>query len=161
MQETAAPSTLADAPCDAETLARRKRRAAGLVTAICAAGILAVATFMEPSPTGLGTHSDSFGLPACGWIVMFNTPCPTCGMTTAFAHAANGNLPAAIYTQPLGGVLAIATAITLIVGVYVAVTGSRVASELKRLWGRKTAWLLGAMLLLSWVFKIITYKEWL
>ena len=68
-----------------------------------------------------------YGLQAleCGWITAMNLPCPTCGMTTAFAHAANGDMLASLGTQPLGFVLAIATAMSLLLGTYVAATGSR------------------------------------
>jgi hypothetical protein len=133
------------------------RRLIGGVVAIGATAILGLAAWLDPSPAGLGTHSQ-LNMPACGWIMLIDVPCPTCGMTTAFAHAAEGNLPAALATQPLGGVLAIATAIALLVGAYTALTGSRVAVLFGRLWGRRTAWVLGFAITGAWVFKVLSYK---
>lgn len=88
-----------------------------------------------------------------------NLPCPTCGMTTAFAHAADGNLPAAFLAQPMGAVLAVATAMALLVGSFTAATGSRVAVLFGGLWGRRTAWVLGVGFSGAWLYKIIVYKE--
>ena len=157
MSNAPAPSGATIHKTGDEAWARRRRHILGLVVALCAAGILTVAAVLEPAAEGLGTHSKA-GLPECGWIVMFGIPCPTCGMTTAFAHAANGDVIAAVGAQPLGGLLAIAVAIAFIVGAYVAITGSRVGTVLGRLWGSRTAWLLGALLLLSWVYKIAVYR---
>ncbi len=80
-------------------------------------------------------------------------------MTTAFAHAADGNLVAAVRAQPMGGVLALAVAMALVVGAYTAATGSRVAVLFTRLWGRRAAWAIGLGLGGAWVYKILIYKE--
>ena len=86
-------------------------------------------------------------------------PCPTCGMTTAFANAADGNLVGAFAVQPMGAALAVGTAMALIVGAWTVATGSRVAWLFGRLWTRRTAWLLGIAFGAAWVYKIIAYKE--
>jgi len=80
-------------------------------------------------------------------------------MTTAFAHAADGNLLAALHAQPLGCLLALVTAMALFIGLYVAATGSRIASSLTRLWGRYTGWIIAAVALCAWAYKIVTYKD--
>ncbi len=133
------------------------RRLVGAVVVVCAAAVLGVAAFLDPSPAGLGTHT-SLNLPGCTWIAIMDVPCPTCGMTTAFAHAANGDLAASLYTQPLGFLLAIVTAGALLVGAYVVWTGSRVAAMFGALWGRSTGWWLGGLAVGAWGFKILTYK---
>ncbi len=133
------------------------RRLIGTVVAICSAGILALAAYLQPSDTGLGTHAQLTRV-QCGWIVLMDTPCPTCGMTTAFAHAADGHLLAALAAQPLGALLAVATAMALLIGVYVAATGSRVAAMFGRLWGPRAAWALGGLVVSAWTYKIIIYK---
>ena len=134
------------------------RRLVGGAVAAGAAGVLGVAAFLEPSSTGLGTHSQLMNMPPCGWILAMDVPCPTCGMTTAFAHAANGDLLSALLAQPLGALLAIATAVALLTGLFVAATGSRVASLYTRLWGRRAAWTLGIVVVSAWVYKIVSYK---
>ncbi|MHC4589139.1 MAG: hypothetical protein ACYTAQ_07320 [Planctomycetota bacterium] len=59
----------------------------------------------------------------------------------------------------MGGVLAVAVAMALLVGAYTAATGSRVAVLFTRLWGRRAVWALGLGLLGAWVYKIVIYKE--
>jgi len=119
-----------------------------------------VAAWLQPSHTGLGTH-EQMHLPPCGWIAIADMPCPTCGMTTAFSYAAHGDLPHSFLSQPLGCVLAVSVAMTLLVSIYVVVTGSRVGGAFARLWGRRTAWMLGAAVIVSWFYKIASYKGWL
>ena len=134
------------------------RRVVGAGVAVGAASLLGVAAWLDPSPQGLGTHSQ-LSLPPCGWILTMDLPCPTCGMTTAFAYAADGNLVGSFVTQPMGAVLAVAAAIALLVGTYTVATGSRVAALFGRLCNRRAAWLLGTAFVAAWVYKIIAYKE--
>ena len=51
---------------------------------------LAVACCLEPNPQNRGTHQQ-LGLPPCTFVVLFGRPCPTCGMTTAWAHLVRGH----------------------------------------------------------------------
>jgi len=147
-------STTAPAP------AGRLRRLAGGCVALAAAAVLGAAAWIEPSPAGLGTHEQLF-LPPCSWIVLMDLPCPTCGMTTAFAHAANGNLVAAFIAQPMGSVAALAAAMALLAGVHVAATGWRGGELFARLWCPRAAWVIGLGLVGSWVYKVIAWKGWL
>ncbi len=135
-----------------------RRRLVGAAVAVAAAVILGVAVYLQPSPTGLGTHAQ-LNVPACTWIAVMDVPCPTCGMTTAFAHAADGHLLASLQTQPLGFLLAITTAISLLTGVFVAATGSRVASMYTTLWTKAGVWTLILLAVGSWLYKIASYKE--
>jgi hypothetical protein len=66
-------------------------------------GLLAVAAFLKPDPRGLGTHQQ-FGLPPCTFRFLFGRPCPTCGMTTAWAHLVRGQLIGALRAN-VGGTL--------------------------------------------------------
>src|SRR5690606_33691507 len=52
-------------------------------------GVLGLAPWLTPAAAGHGTHGQ-LGLPPCGWVLAMGRPCPSCGMTTAFAHAADG-----------------------------------------------------------------------
>ncbi len=133
-------------------------RLVGGGVAAVSAFLLGVAAWLDPSPAGLGTHSQ-LSLPPCGWIMTMDLPCPTCGMTTAFAHAADGNLVGSFVAQPMGAVLAVATAIALLVGTYTVATGSRVAALFGRLCNRRAAWLFGTAFVAAWIYKIIAYKE--
>lgn len=137
----------------------RARRLIGGGVALAAAAVLGAAAWLEPSPAGLGTHEQLF-LPPCSWIVLMDLPCPTCGMSTAFAHAADGNLVAAFVAQPMGGAAAIVAAIALLAGAHTAATGWRGGELFARLWGRRAAWVIGAGLAGSWVYKVIAWKGW-
>ncbi len=46
--------------------------------------LLAGARWLEPSPSGFGTHRQ-IGLPPCTIYALFSIKCPSCGMTTAWA----------------------------------------------------------------------------
>ena len=134
-----------------------KRRVLAMVVLIGAATLLGLAAYLEPSPTGLGTHTQ-LAMPTCGWIETMDLPCPTCGMTTAFAHAANGNLLRSVGAQPLGAVLALVTAMTLLVAGYVAVTGSVIGSSFAGLWSGRVVWILAVVATAAWAYKVLAYK---
>ena len=136
------------------------RRLIAAVVALACAGVLGLAAWLPASPTGVGTHQ-ALRLPPCGWIAIAGVPCPTCGMTTAFAHAADGHFLASVNAQPLGFLLALGTAIALLVSLHVAVTGSRLGWAFTRLWGRYTGWVVAALVVAAWGYKIISYKGWL
>lgn len=120
--------------------------------------VLGIAAWLDPSPTGVGTHTQLFPLQACPWITVADLPCPTCGMTTAFAHAANGDLIQSFATQPLGCLLAVATAAIFWVALYIAVTGSPIGHVFLRMWRPGVVWFLAALVLAAWGYKIWALK---
>lgn len=149
---------MATPPTVLETRASRvSPRLIGLAVAVPALALLTLAAFLSPSSGGLGTH-EQLGLPPCGWVAMMDIPCPTCGMTTAFAHAADGNLLASFRTQPMGAALALATAIACVTGFWVAATGAAVGPWLRRLWGPRTGWIVAAAIVVAWAYKIIAHR---
>jgi hypothetical protein len=135
----------------------RRRRLIGLIVALGGLAVLSVAAWLNPSSDGLGTHEQLYLAP-CGWIATMDMPCPTCGMTTAFAHAADGHLLSSFHAQPLGCILATGTAMAVVLGFYVAATGSALGGVLLKLWGRRTWWLIALLVLAAWGYKIITYR---
>ncbi|MAC18122.1 MAG: hypothetical protein CMJ23_00290 [Phycisphaerae bacterium] len=122
-----------------------------------AMALLSVAWVLEPSEEGLGTHQQ-LGLPVCGFIASADMPCPTCGMTTAFSHAADGNLASSFAAQPLGMLLALGCAVLVLVGTYTAVTGSMLAPFLADLAGPRIGWILVVLLILAWIWKIVDHR---
>lgn len=134
------------------------RRMVGGLVALVAGVVLAIATVLTPSAQGVGTH-EQLRLPQCTWVVMMDLPCPTCGMTTSFAHAANGSFLRSFLTQPVGFVLAMVTAMALLLGCYVAITGSPVASRLGGYWTARVGWAVAVFFVAAWIYKILSYRE--
>jgi hypothetical protein len=90
-------------------------RALALAIAAGCLAVLAVAATLTPSPAGVGTHRGA-GMAACGFLNRTGIPCASCGMTTSFAWFVRGNLPASLYVQPMGTILAFGTAIAFWTG---------------------------------------------
>lgn len=129
----------------------RDRIVAGLASLGCA-GLLGVGAWLEPAAPGHGTHTQ-LGLPPCGWAYVLGFPCPTCGMTTSFAHAADGNLLASFSAQPAGCLMAVATAVGFWCTLHVAATGSRLAGPAAALLRPRSMWMVAAVCLAAWAYK--------
>src|SRR5581483_2789888 len=77
-----------------------------------ATAVLAVAHSLHPSERGFGTH-EQLGLPPCIFLQLTGIPCPSCGLTTSFAHAAHLHWLASFTTQPFGFVAFCLTALSI------------------------------------------------
>jgi hypothetical protein len=71
--------------------------------------LLAIARWLDPDPAGHGTHRQ-LGLPPCTFVKLFGKPCPSCGMTTAWAHLVRGQIARAADVN-LGGAILGVTAV--------------------------------------------------
>lgn len=125
---------------------------AGLAACACLA-LLAVAASLDADPRGFDTHTQ-LGLPKCGWQERFGVPCATCGMTTAFSHAADGSLLQSIAAQPFGALLALGSAVTVWVAGYVALTGARLGRFVGPLGRGRAVVILAAAFGAAWLYKI-------
>lgn len=117
--------------------------------------LLGVAAWLSPDRSGMGTHTQ-LGRPPCTWPMLLGYPCPTCGMTTAFAHTVRGELPAAFRAQPAGLVLAMGTIVAAVVSLGVLMTGRVWAVNWYRV---SPSWVpLGLVLLIlaGWGYKLAT-----
>lgn len=132
------------------------RRLAAAAIAAGAMALLIVAVLLAPSRDGHGTHT-GLGLPNCGWVVAFDTPCPTCGMTTSYAHAVRGEVAQAAKVQPMGTALAILTAAIACGGTHASVTGCRFGRFVDTLLCARTLWIAFGLAMLAWVYKILTW----
>jgi hypothetical protein len=133
------------------------------VLLLASLALLCVALWVKPSPTGYGTHQQlGFGkyrLAPCGMLLTTGYPCPTCGMTTAFAHTVRGQWLRAIWAQPSGFLLALATMVTAAASAGTFVTGR---NPLRTLILYVTPYRLFATLLIllfgGWFFRLaVTY----
>lgn len=117
-------------------------------------GLLAIAAWVEPGGRQAGTHQQ-LGLPPCSALVVTGLPCPTCGMTTAFAYTVRGRWISALVAQPAGFLLALGTTVAAVASIVVLVTGR--GWQLN--WYRITpAGLIGglfAVIIAGWLIKIV------
>lgn len=86
------------------------RDRAQYIALLCAAGVLlTLARWLTPAANGWGTHQQ-LGLPPCFFHQMTGLPCPTCGMTTSFAHTVRLHFYEAFVAQPFGFLACLITA---------------------------------------------------
>ncbi|HUQ68026.1 MAG TPA: DUF2752 domain-containing protein [Planctomycetaceae bacterium] len=102
-----------------------------------------LAAWLPPDPRGFGTHQ-RLGLPPCTMKMLFNRPCPGCGMTTCFAHFVRGQFGDAARANPAGLLIAVSCA-----GLMLWCWASAAAG---RLLGIGDPWPPLAVLLASWGF---------
>lgn len=119
--------------------------------------LLGVSAWLDPSPAGMGTHTQ-LGIPQCAWPGSLGMPCPSCGMTTAFALAADGRFLDSFCTQPAGFVLAVCAACLTAVLAISAFTGARLASAVVGSLGSAGGWLLVGIMVLGWAYKIVVTR---
>jgi hypothetical protein len=81
----------------------------------------------------------------------------TCGMTTAFAAAADAQPVTSLKAQPMGAVLALSASVVAWLAAYSAATGSMILPTLIRLGGWRLVWGLVGGLLLAWAYKWVTF----
>lgn len=89
----------------------RFTRAVLLVMAGMFAAVFVVAATLRPyeddgSARMMATHMQ-LGLPSCEFVQSFGKPCPSCGMTTSFAHLVRGNVGSAAKANWVGALLAV------------------------------------------------------
>jgi hypothetical protein len=128
------------------------RRLRGLAVAIPCWAILAAGAMLHPASQGYGTH-EQLGLPACAMMTRTGYPCPTCGVTTAFASATRGRLLKAFWDQPFGVFLFAIVLAAALAGTIEAVSGKNILSHIRPRW----AWLyVGTVAMLAgWAWKLV------
>ena len=63
--------------------------------------VTVVGLSLHPDPSGHGTHTQ-LGLPPCPSVLLFNRPCPGCGLTTSFTALLHGDIAFAFHAHPFG-----------------------------------------------------------
>ena len=156
------PPTHADLPASAlSRLPAHRVRWVGRVIAaniaILAIALLAVAASIRPDAAGYGTHCQ-LGLAPCNYRLVTGRPCPTCGMTTAFASFVHGDLLGALRAQLLGTVLAALTLLAAIGGCATALFGIDFSPVLRPVFVERIGWLYALVILaaVSWGIKTVT-----
>ena len=85
---------------------------------------------LAPRDAAYGTH-EQLGLPACSFLSRTGYPCPSCGMTTAFAAMAHGRVALAFEAQPFGMVLFVAVCVVGAAALAELITGRDVLRHLR------------------------------
>jgi hypothetical protein len=116
--------------------------------------VLALARWLRPDPSGLGTHTQ-LGLPPCGFFWLTSLPCPACGLTTAFAHMARLELTSAVHAHLLGAPLFALTMISVPMSFWACLRAWPIVDTMMRLRAGKLAASVAVAALLCWVARIV------
>jgi hypothetical protein len=136
-------------------LSGRGRLGAAAVALACL-GVLLIAAGLHADASGAGTH-EQIGLPPCGFLLVTGQPCATCGMTTAFTHAADGHFGLAFATQPMGLLLAVLVAALFWGGAYAALTGTTLNRLYAVLLRPRAVVVIVLLFFAAWGYKALTY----
>ena len=124
---------------------------------IVVSGLIGAGSYLEPSPAGHGTHLQ-LGLPPCFFLELTGYPCPSCGLTTSFAHAVRFQFAEALATQPFGLIFFLLVVLSIPLSVYFAVRRVSWQAVIDSRAATWTVYLLTAFYLLSWVYKLRTFS---
>lgn len=129
-----------------------KQRMWALATGSVLLGLLLLARYLNPSPEGMGTHQQ-LGLPPCTFVGMFGVRCPTCGMTTSWAHFTRLQFASSWQANPGGLCLAI---VALFAGVHaiIAAIRARYRSPLNAKWTVAITLAITALTLFDWASRL-------
>ena len=81
----------------------RRDLAGSLTLAFSWVAVTAVGLSLSPDAHGHGTHQ-RLGLPPCPSVLLFDRPCPGCGLTTSWTALLHGDLALAFRAHALGPV---------------------------------------------------------
>lgn len=92
-----------------------------VVAGVSVLGLLMTTRILDPDPSGMGTH-EQLGLAECGFKLMLDIPCPSCGMTTSWAWLTRGHILNSLHANPGGTLLGFAC---LVFGTWMVISGAR------------------------------------
>ncbi|MEM1109477.1 MAG: DUF2752 domain-containing protein [Planctomycetota bacterium] len=146
-----APGKQTDPPVPPAPVRSWSARLIALAIFVPTLAVLLTASSLTANAAGTGTHTQ-LGLAPCGFKAATGMPCATCGMTTAFTHAADGHFVASFVTQPAGLVLAVLTAMLVMVSGWSLATGVSLAPLGLALWRPRIVIVAIALLLSGWAY---------
>ncbi|MFW2388023.1 MAG: DUF2752 domain-containing protein [Polyangiales bacterium] len=116
--------------------------------------LLVVAAFVEPDSRGYGTHQQ-LGLPPCGFLLLTGSPCPGCGLTTAFAYGVRGQWSMAASANPLGLILFLLVCACVPLGITAALRGWSIDEVIVRFNLNNWALAVAACAVVVWVVRLV------
>jgi hypothetical protein len=134
--------------------ARSKRQlAAQLVWPTFWLIVTGIAVWLHPNGFGHGTHQQ-LGFPPCPTVLIFDRPCPGCGMTTSWSAIVHGDFGLAFRAHPLGPPTYLLFTLSALACARGSLTGRRFVVESKVVnWGALAA---GALFLAFGVWRALT-----
>ncbi len=118
--------------------------------------LVGLATWLRPDERGMGTH-EQLGLAPCSLVQYGGIPCPTCGMTTAFANTVKGRWLAAVMAQPFGFAAALVSILCVPLSLAVLISGKVWRINWYRISPNRVVVGILAFFVLAWGFKIIRH----
>ncbi len=91
-------------------------------------GVTLVGVVLHPSSAGHGTH-EQLGLPPCPSVLLFDRPCPGCGLTTSWSALIHGDLAFALHAHPLGPLMYVLFTGLALLGGFGYLTGRRLRTH--------------------------------
>lgn len=122
-------------------------------TAASSAILLGIARALTPDPSGIGTHLQ-LGLPRCGFLWLTGLPCPACGLTTAFAHMARGEIAQAASANALGVLLFAIACSSIPLGVWAGVRELPLSETFRRLHAAESCSAIAIIGLVYWCARV-------
>lgn len=113
--------------------------------------VTVVGLLLSPSANGHGTHTQ-LGLPPCPSVIVFQRPCPGCGLTTSFTAFLHGQFERAFSAHPFGPVLYIAFTLSAWACLYGFLRGRRFNTD-----SRPFSFVLGTLVTLLVTFGVIRF----
>jgi len=125
------------------------------VGSIVLIAVLAAAASVEPDARGYGTHR-RFGLPPCSFRALTGRPCPTCGMTTAWAYLVRGQAVRAVLANAGGAILGLGAATAAVWMAVSALAGTWWIGRPEPEYIGTASIIIGGIILLQWSIRLIT-----
>lgn len=83
---------------------------------------------LSPSRAGHGTHEE-LGLPPCGFVLLFDRPCPGCGLTTSWTAFIHGHFAEAFHAHLLGPIMYVLFGISAFLSLYGYIKGAKFCTD--------------------------------
>ncbi len=119
--------------------------------------LISTAFSVQPDARGFGSH-EQLGLEPCGYLKTHGHPCPTCGMTTSFAHTVRFQIPSALRANPAGTLLCLLVLVLPGILVHSMITSQPVSRFFIGKIGGYWIFIVIGILAASWAYKILTYQ---
>ena len=123
----------------------------------------AVGLYLRPDVHGHGTHQQ-LGLPPCPSVLLFDRPCPGCGLTTSWTSFLHGDIVTAFKCHPLGVPMYLGFTFVALASLYGNIKGQRFLIDSKLMnkifvWFVSVFFVFGAVRMLTVTHYSATTKE--